>query len=162
GGGVEIVVADELEKRTVESVAAGFGQHVDLRRFVAEFCGIDAGLHLEFLQSIDRGQDDIRVEIGIGVDHAIEREIVKYDAVTAGRDRLVGAIAALARLRLAGRRRKVADIRRYSHQIQVLAAIERKLRDVFRLDYGADGRILRLQQSGGSLNLHAFVNLADL
>jgi len=104
----------------------------------------------------------IGVEIRIGVYHAIECEIVKDDAVTASRDRLVGAIAALARLRLAGGRRKVADIRRQSHQIQVLAAIERKLRDVFRLDYGTDGRIFRLQQRGGSLNLHALVNLADL
>ena len=98
GCGVEIVVADELEQRTVIRVAAGFGQHVDLRRFVAEFGGIDAGLHFEFLDGIDRGKDDIGVEIGVGVDHAVEREIVEHDALPAGRDRLVGAVAALARL----------------------------------------------------------------
>ena len=100
GRGIEVVIADELEQRTVKCVAAGLGKDVDLRRPMAELGGIDAGLHLEFLQGIDRGKDDIGVEIGIGVVDSVEREIVKHDPVPAGRDRLVGAIAALAGIAL--------------------------------------------------------------
>src|SRR6266853_6349688 len=40
--GIEFVVADELKKRTVIGVAAGLGEHVDLRRLMTEFGGIHA------------------------------------------------------------------------------------------------------------------------
>jgi hypothetical protein len=46
---VEVVVADQLEERTVLDVSAGFGKHVDLRRFMAELGRIHAGRHFEFL-----------------------------------------------------------------------------------------------------------------
>ena len=93
------------------SVAAGFGEHVDLRRFMAEFRGVDAGLHLEFLNGVDGGKHDVGVEIRVRVDDAVEREVVEKDAIPAGRDRLVGAIATLARLGLTGRRRERIGIR---------------------------------------------------
>src|SRR5262249_23859069 len=88
-------------------------------------------------------------------------EIVKHDAVAARRNRLVGAIAALPRLRLTRRRRKVTDIRRQSHEIQVLAAVERKFDDALGFDDASDGRVFGLQQGGRSFDLNGLGNLGD-
>ena len=162
GGGVERVVADELKKRTVVGVAAGFGQNVDLGCRMAEFGRIHAGLHFKFLQGIDRGKNDVGVEIWIGVHHTVQRVVVIHDAVPARRDGLVGAIAALTPVGLPGRWRKIVHIRRQGHQIQVLTSIEWKLYNDFVVDHHSDGRVFGLQHSGGGGDLNGFAHLAEL
>jgi hypothetical protein len=129
---------------------------------MTEFGGIHACLHFEFLQRIDRRKDDVRVEIGIGVAYAVERVIVIHDAMSAGRDRLVGAVAALPRPRLTGGRRKIAHVGSHRHQTQVIAPVERELYDSLVFDHAANGRVFGLQQGGGGGNLDGFGYLADL
>ena len=65
---IQLVVAQELEQRAVILVAARLRQHVDLRGFMAELGRIDAGLHFELLQRVDGWQDDIGIEVRIGVE----------------------------------------------------------------------------------------------
>src|ERR1700750_1511360 len=75
GPGVEKVVAQELEGSPVKGVGAGFGRYVDLSRFTAALRGIYAGLHLGLLYGINRGQQNIQVEVAIGVRYAVQRVI---------------------------------------------------------------------------------------
>ena len=94
--GVQRIVAVELEQGSVECVRARFRDHVHLARPTAEFGGIHAGLHLEFLERVDRRQEDIGVEVDVGVVHAVERVEVELAALPRNRELLVGARAALA------------------------------------------------------------------
>ena len=91
----------EPEQRPVECVGAGFGDHVHLARRTAELGGIHAGLHLEFLERVHRRQEDVGVEVDVGVVHAVEGVVVEFAALTRDRQLLVGAAAALAIARLA-------------------------------------------------------------
>jgi hypothetical protein len=55
-----------------DNVGPGFGGDVDLSGFPSEVRGVDAGLNLEFLQSFDGRQKDVRVEIDVSVCDAVE------------------------------------------------------------------------------------------
>ena len=77
-------------------IGAALADHIDLRRLVTELGRIDARLHLELLDAVERRQADIGIEVGIGIVHAIQRVVVEHDALAADRDRLAGAIAAQA------------------------------------------------------------------
>ena len=87
--GVELVVAEELEQRSVIVVGARLGGDVDLCRLAAELGRIDAGLNLELLQRVDGRLDDVGVEVRVGVVDAVEREVVEVAALAGDRDVLV-------------------------------------------------------------------------
>src|SRR5262249_54079914 len=133
----------------------------NLRGVAAELGWVDAGLDLEFLKSINGGQDHVGVEVGIGVLDAIEREMVEHDSLPGNSNRLAGAIAALAGTGLSGGTRERGDVRRDGGERQVIAAVEWQLRDSAALDHRADRGVLRLQQDGGALNLNRFRDLTD-
>jgi hypothetical protein len=57
--GVENVIADKLEQRSVIRVATGLCHHVDLRRLVTELSRINARLDLELLYRVDRRKYDL-------------------------------------------------------------------------------------------------------
>ena len=142
-------------------VAAGLGGHVDLRGVVAELGGIDAGLHLEFLQRVDGRQHDVGIEIGVGIVDAVEREVVEHDALAGDRDRLIGAVAALARAGLSGGGRERRGVGRERDELQVVAAVQRQLDDALVVDHGADGGVLGLQLGGAGFDGDGFGDLAD-
>jgi hypothetical protein len=67
----------EFEHGSVEAVRARFGDDVDLTRATSEFGRVNAGLDLELLQRIDRWQEDIGVEVDVGVVDAVQRVVVE-------------------------------------------------------------------------------------
>ena len=103
--GVQRIVAVEFEQRAAQAVRARLRDHVHLARLAPEFGGVDAGLHLEFFERVDRRQEDVGVEVDVGVVDAVERVVVEFAALPGNRQLLVGARAALAVARLAGARR---------------------------------------------------------
>ena len=128
----------------------------------AELGRIDAGLHLELLQRIDGGHHDERIEVRVGVLHAVERVVVEIGALAGNRNRLAGADAALARrcLSLAGE--SGGDVRRQRNQLQVVAAVQRQFDDALVLDHRADGGVLGGQQRGVSHHLDGFDDFSHL
>ena len=98
--GVELLVAVELEDRAVEGVRARLGHDVHLARGPSELRRVDAGLHLEFFQRVDRRQEDVGVEVDVGVVDAIERVVVELAPLARNGNLLVGARAALSIARL--------------------------------------------------------------
>src|SRR5205807_4472545 len=73
GPGVQPVVAKEFEDRSVVFVRARLRGDVHLSGFAAELRGINAGLNLEFLESLHRRQKDVGIEVDVGVGDAIQR-----------------------------------------------------------------------------------------
>ncbi len=128
---------------------------------MAELGGIDAGLHLEFLQRVDGRQHDVGVEIGVGVVDAVEREVVEHDALAGDGDRLIGAVATLARTGLAGGGRQRGRVGRERDQLQIVAAVQRQFDDALVVDHGADGGVLGLQLGGAGFDGDGFGHLAD-
>jgi hypothetical protein len=56
-----------MSRRNSKVIGPGASRDVDLRRLASELRGIDSAHHLKFLESIDRRDPDIHIEIGIGV-----------------------------------------------------------------------------------------------
>ena len=150
GIGVHLVVAEELEERAVILVRAGLGQHVDLGGLAAELGRIDAGLHLEFLQRVDRRHDHEGVEIRVGVLDAIERVVVEVGALAGHRNGLGRADAALPRAGLPLTREAGRDVRRQRNQLQIVAPVQRQFHDALVLDDRADGRVFGDQQAASA------------
>ena len=58
------------------AVGAGLGGDVDLSRFASELRWIDPALRLEFLDHVDRWQNDVQIEIDIEVGDAVKRIVL--------------------------------------------------------------------------------------
>src|SRR5438093_13770210 len=101
---VQGIVAEEFEQRAMVGVAARLGEHVDLRALMSELRGVNTGLNFELLNRVNRGKDDIGIEIRIGVVDAVQRVVVEHDALPARGYGLVGAVAALPGRGLSRRR----------------------------------------------------------
>src|SRR5262250_1797388 len=95
GLSVQGIVAKEFEQGAVICVAAGLGEHVDLRALMPELRGVNTDLNFELLNGVNGGKDDIGVEIRVGVIDAIEAVVVEHDALPARGYGLGGAVAAL-------------------------------------------------------------------
>src|SRR5262249_31365193 len=93
--GVERAVAEKLEERSMKTIGAGLRGDVDLGSFAAELGGVNAALHLEFLNGVERGKLDVKVEIRVGVGYAVEGVVIPGAAHACHREVLIGAIAAL-------------------------------------------------------------------
>ena len=115
---VELVVAVELEHGAAEGVRPRLGHDVHLAGGASELRGVDAGLHLELFQRVDRRQEDVGIEIDVGVVDAVERVVVELAALAGNGDLLVGARTALAVARLAGTGEAGADVRAQGNQAQ--------------------------------------------
>src|SRR5262245_37730584 len=103
------------------SVAAGFCKHVDLRALMSELRGVNTGLNVELLNGVNRGQDDIGIEIWVGVVDAVEGVVVEHDALPARGYGLVGAVAALPGSGLSRPRSERVRVGRHGDQAQVFA-----------------------------------------
>src|SRR2546427_5432335 len=93
---VQGIVAEEFEQGAMIGVAAGLGEHVDLRALMPELRGVNTELNFEFLNGVNGRKDDIAIEIRVGVIDAVERVVVEHDALAARRYGLLGAVATLA------------------------------------------------------------------
>ncbi|PYQ81003.1 MAG: hypothetical protein DMG01_05235 [Acidobacteria bacterium] len=92
----------KFEQRAAQIVRARLRDDVHLARLAPEFGGVDAGLHFELFERVDGGQEDVRIEVDVGVVDAVQRVVVELAALPRNRQLLVGARAALAVARLAG------------------------------------------------------------
>src|SRR6266404_8001528 len=95
GLSVQGIVAEEFEQGTMIGVAAGLGEHVDLRALMPELRGVNAELNFKLLNGVNGGKDDISIEIRVGVIDAVERVVVEHDALPPRRYGLLGAVATL-------------------------------------------------------------------
>src|SRR5215468_10085242 len=108
--GVELVITQEFEQRTMICVAARLGEHVDLGALMAELSRVDTDLNFELLNGINGGLHDIGIEIRIRVIDAIERVVIEHDALTARGYSLSCAVSTLTGSRLARRRRECVHV----------------------------------------------------
>src|SRR5436190_4598085 len=92
---VQGIVAEKFEQGAVICVAAGLGEHVDLRALMPELRGVNTDLDFELLNGVNGGKDDIRIEIRVGVIDAVESVVVEHDSLPARGYGLLGAIATL-------------------------------------------------------------------
>ena len=92
---VEFVVAQKFEDRAVIRVAARLGRHAHLAQLAPKLGRVHPGLHFEFLQRIDRRQEDVRIEVHIRVINAVQREVIPLAPTAADRQLLRRPIAAL-------------------------------------------------------------------
>src|SRR5258706_11635533 len=88
-------------------IRAALGRDIDLRGFMPEFGGVDAGLHFEFLQRVDGRQEGVGVEIDVCVGDTVERIVIELAALAAHREVLSGPVSSLpasgrAAVRIAG------------------------------------------------------------
>src|SRR5262249_37743916 len=74
---IELVVAQELEKGSVELIRSRLGRNIDLRGSTPELRWKDSSLDLELLQRIDRRQEDIAVEVHIRILDAVQGKVVE-------------------------------------------------------------------------------------
>src|SRR5215831_9077410 len=110
-------------------VAAGLGEHVDLRALMSELGGVDADLYFELLNGIDRGKDDVGVEIRVGIIDAVETVVVVHDALAPRGYGLSGAVATLSGCGLSRRWRERVHIGRKRDQAEVIAAVKGQVGD---------------------------------
>ena len=160
--GVPGVVAVEFEAGAVEAVGARFRDHVHLARLAAEFRGVDAGLDLELLERVDRGEKDVGVEVDVGVVDAVERVEVELAALARNRQLLGGARAALPGARLPGAGELGADVRAERDELEIVPAVQRQFDDAPVLDHRADGGIRRLDQRRDADDRRLFGDRAQL
>ena len=139
-------------------VRAALGGDVDLRHLAPEFGRVDAGLHLEFLDAVDRGQEGIRIEVDVLIDDPVERVLVVFAALTGDSEILRGSVATLpaGRAAAAAAGPVRAHVRAQRHEIDEVAAVERQLQDLLVLDDRADRGVRGVdhRRAAGDLDRH--------
>ena len=146
-GGVELVVAEKFPDVAVETVGAGLDGGVENGGAGAAELGAEVrGLHFEFLNGVDRRKnDEVRaVEevhgVGVVVD-AIEQVIVLRRAKTIGGEGAASGVAARVGLRRVDAGSELREERE-------IAAVQRKIVHVARIDDLADRSVLRFENRG--------------
>ena len=116
---IQGIIAEEFEKRAVICVAAGLGEHVDLRALMPELRGVNTDLNFELLNGVNGRKDDITIEIRVRVIDAVEGVVVEHDALPARGYGLGGAFATLPGIGLPRERREGVRVRRHRDQPQI-------------------------------------------
>src|SRR5205823_8235432 len=119
---VQGIITEEFEHSAMIGVAAGLGEHVDLRALMPELRGVNTDLNFELLNSVNGRKDDIGIEIRVGVIDAVEGVVVEHDALPARGYGLGGAFATLPGIGLPRERREGVRVGRERDQAQVLPA----------------------------------------
>src|SRR5207302_1016878 len=104
---VQGIVAEEFEQGAMIGVAAGLGEHIDLRALMPELRGVNTDLNFELLNSVNGRKDDIAIEIRVGVIDTVEGVVVEHDALPSRRYGLLGAVATLPGIGLPRERERV-------------------------------------------------------
>jgi hypothetical protein len=121
----KIVVAEEFEDGSVESVRTRFGGDIDLAGRASEFSRINAGLNLKFGERIDGGQENVAVEVGVGILDAVEGEAIVFAPLAGDADVLFRSLAALKTSLLSGCPEAKADVRTKRDKLQKVSAVQR-------------------------------------
>src|SRR5438552_17877876 len=116
---VQGIITKEFEQGAMINIAAGLGEHVDLRALMPELRGVNTDLDFELLNGVNGGKDDIRIEIRVGVIDAVESVVVEHDSLPARGYGLLGAVATLPVIGLPRVRRKGVRVGREPDQAQV-------------------------------------------
>ena len=161
---IERVVANEFEDRPVILIRSALGGDVHLRRLATEFSRIHAGLDLEFLHAIDRGQERVGVEVDVLIDDAVERVVVVFAALTGDRKVLRRAIAPLpaAGATAAAARVIRAHVLAQRHQVDEVAPVERQLEDLLVVDDRSNGSIGDVDHRCAAGDLHGHLHGTQL
>ncbi len=122
----------------MKAVASGLGRDVDLAGGAAELGREDAGLNLELLNGVDRGQENIKVKADIGVVDSIQSEIIELAALAGDRDVLGAALAPLPSGGGTVRAEAEAHVGTERNQLQEVAPVERQVHDTFIFDHRSD------------------------
>ena len=142
-------------------VGTAFGRHVHLTDASTEFRRIDAALNLELLQRVDRRQQDVGIEVHIGVVHAIECVVVPLAPAATDGQLLCGPIAALAGAGLARIGKTGRHIGRQRDQLQKIPAVEREIHDATIVDNGANRRVFGINHRRAADDLHRLFDRAN-
>src|SRR5262249_15979237 len=143
-GGVELIVAEKLPGSTMELVGAGLDRSVQNRRARPAVLSAEAGgLHLEFLNRIDRRQNHevcpVKEVHGVGVVvDAVEQVVILRRTVTIGGESTGSGVAARIGLRRVHAGRQLRKERK-------IPAVEGKIVDRLGINNLADRSVLRLQ-----------------
>ena len=153
--GGDLVVAQELEQRAVEVVAAAL--HRDRGHGAAakpDFRRVSVGLNLELFDRLDRGNEVGDVNARILRVHAIERNDLVNLALPVGADRVAGSRDREA-ARPVGHAAAASELnaRNQDRQLDDVAAVQRQLDDAFVLYHAADNRILCVEGDRRRRNL---------
>ena len=127
-------------------VGAGLCGDVDLTHVAPVFRRINAVLHFEFLQRVDRRQQKIIVEVIVCIVQTVERVVVELGALPGNTDGGGGAQAALNRGLLPGRSKSIHNIGAQRHQLKEFPAIQWQVRNSLRSDHGAHRDILSTEK----------------
>src|SRR5580700_9732866 len=110
---------------------------IDLGGLASKLGGIDAGLHLKFLQGVDRRQEGVAAVVDVGVGDAIQSKVIPLLPLPAdGYLRNCGTIATLTRGRPVGAEAG-NDVRAQSYQRSEVAPIERQIDDALIVNHSA-------------------------
>lgn len=140
-GGVEPVVAKELEQGTVPLVRSGFRDGVDRGAIAAELRAVRIGQHLVFRNRLDAKRraklTGAAAAIPVILDvRVIEQEDLSFGTRT-GHGVLRLAAEKLLKLATCGRRRQLVGAWRQRNQLRIAAVDERQLRDLLLFDHGS-------------------------
>ena len=165
--GIERFVAEELEERAMELVGSGLHDEVHVRAGISSIARIVCGsLYLELLDRVGVGDSES------GINSKIGRRVGAAGGIHDGR--AVHLVIVLVWPRAVdahvggafAERRAVEQIRRHAgrqaQNLRIIAAGERKVRDIPPRDDGTQCGACCLQNLGGSLNLNDFALPADL
>src|SRR5262249_14754617 len=159
---VELVVPQKLEQCSVELVSSRLGRSVDLSCCAPELGREDSGLHFELLQSIDRRQDHVRVEVDIRILHTIQCEVVERAPLACDRDILRCTRATLALILLSGSGEAIAHVSTERGKLKEVASVQRHLDDALVLDNRSDCCVLRRDERARTRNLNGLTHLSYL
>src|ERR1700730_8494826 len=101
---------------------------------MTEFGGVNTGLHLEFLQGVDGGQEGVGVEVDVRVGDPIQSVVVELAALAADRKVLAGAVSSLAATSRAAVRIAGVHVWAESDQLDEVPPVERQLHDALVID----------------------------
>ena len=153
----------EVIDKAVIIVCAGLGDDVDdAARRASELGVVAVGLHLEFLDRIDRRIDDAAVDVGSRVRGAVEQKFLRPRSpaahVEVGFEEVAAEFLAAA----------IAEVCAESYpggeadQRQRVADIQRKPLDRSGIHHLANRGGGRLQNLGGGADLHLLARISDL
>src|SRR5262249_36009857 len=139
---VEPVIPEKLKNCSVELIGSWLGRSVDLSSGAPELCRKDSGLYLELLQSVNRWQDHVRVEVDISILNTIQREVIELAPLARDRDILPCARPTLALVCDSGAAKAIAHVGTQRSQLQKVASVQRHFDDPPVFDDCSDRCIL--------------------
>ena len=143
-------------------IGSALGGDVHLRGFVPELGRVNAGLHFEFLQGVDGGQEQVGIEIDVGVGHAVKGEVIELAAHSGDRELLLGTVAPLARAGPAEAVGEVGvDVGAERDQRNEIAAVQRQIDNAPVFNHRTHRGVFSVEQRSANDDLHGFRQRSD-